>query len=385
MEYIENIEIKNKRVILRCDLNVTIKNNNIIDDTKIIKSVKTINYLLDKNNSIIIMSHLGKVKSEEDKTKHTLYPVYLRFKELINANIYFSKNTKGDELENIVNNLKPREILIMENTRHEDYPEKLESTSNDELSKYWASLGEFYINDAFGSSHRKHASTYGIKKYIPSAYGFLINEEVTKLNELINNPEKPFTVIMGGAKVEDKLKLIKEMLKNCDKLIVGGGIANTFLYAMGYNVGTSLVSLENIEEIKELIINYKDKIVVPIDSFVENNGEKFYRKNNAIENNDIIYDIGEESIIKYKEIIESSKTIFINGTVGLYEDDRFKNGTKKIFEILENSNTKVFVGGGDAVSATNKLGFEKSFYFKSTGGGATLEFIIDKTLKALED
>ena len=385
MKCINEIKIKNKTVILRSDLNVTIKNGIIIDDTKIIKSLKTINYLLENNNSIIILSHIGKVKSEEDKNKHTLLPVYKRLKELLNINIYFSKSTRGEELENLIKNLKEKEIILIENTRHEDYPEKLESKCDLELSKYWASLGNVFVNDAFGTSHRCHASNYGIKKYLDSYYGLLIEEEKTKLNELINNPEKPFTVIMGGAKVEDKLKLISELLKTCDNLIVGGGIANTFMYATGYEVGNSLVSLENIDEIKELIKKYKNKIIIPIDCYVENNNEKVYRQINEILKDDIIYDVGEETINKYKEIIKNSKTIFINGTVGLYEDERFKYGTKELFNILKNSDAKTYVGGGDAVSAANKLGFNDDFYFKSTGGGATLEYIINKKMISLEE
>lgn len=385
MKFIKDIEIKNQKVILRSDLNVTIKDGTIIDDTKIIKSLKTINYLLENNNSIIILSHLGKVKSESDKVKNTLYPVYLKLKELLNTNIYFSKTTKGEELEKLANNLEYKEILLVENTRHEDYPEKLESNCNEELSKYWASLGDIFVNDAFGTSHRCHASNYGIKKYIKSTYGFLIQEEKEKLDELINNPKKPFTVIMGGAKVEDKLKLIRELLKNCDNLIVGGGIANTFIYANENEIGNSLVSLENINEIKEINKIYKEKIIVPIDFYVENNNEKKYRKLNEIEKNDIIYDVGEKTIELYKEIIEKSNTIFINGTVGLYEDDRFKYGTNELFNILSKSSAKTYVGGGDAVSATNKLGYSDSFYFKSTGGGATLEYIINKSMASMEE
>lgn len=385
MNYFKNEVIKNKKVILRCDLNVTIKDGTIIDDTKIIKSLETINYLLANNNSIIILSHLGKVKNEEDKIKNTLKPVYNRLKELLDVNIYFSPLTKGEELERLTKNLKEREIVLIENTRHEDFPEKLESKCDLKLAEYWASLGEVFINDAFGTSHRRHASNYGIKQYLPSYYGMLIYEEKTKLDELINNPEKPFLVIMGGAKVEDKLKLINELLNECDKLIVGGGIANTFMLAKGYNVGNSLISLENIKEIKELINKYEEKIITPIDFYVDNNGNKIYRKINEIEPEDIIYDIGEKTIEEYAKEIYSSNTIFINGTVGLYEDKNYEYGTKTLLRILSDSKAKTFVGGGDAVSAANKLGFENSLYYKSTGGGATLEYIIDKKMAALED
>lgn len=385
MKYIKDYKINNKKVILRCDLNVSIKDGKIIDDTKIIKSLDTINYLIENNNSIIILSHLGKIKSEADKEKNTLYPVYLKLKELLNNTIYFSKTTRGKELEDIASNLKEKEILLIENTRFEDFPEKLESGCNLELSKYWASLGDIFVNDAFGTSHRRHASNYGIKKYLDSYYGILINEELTKLKELTVNPKKPFTVIMGGAKVDDKLTLIEEMLKQCDKLIVGGGIANTFLLAENYNIGSSLSNKDYIPQIKQILTNYKNKIIIPTDFYVENNGIKKYKKINEIENNDIIYDIGTISLKEYEVIIDDSNTIFLNGTVGLYENENYAYGTKELLSILKKSNKKVFIGGGDAVSATNKLGYGNSFYYKSTGGGATLEYIIEKKLIALED
>ena len=341
--------------------------------------------MIENNNSVIILSHLGKIKSETDKEKNTLYPVYLKLKELLNNTVYFSKTTKGKELEDIASNLKEKEILLIENTRFEDFPEKLESGCNLELSKYWASLGDIFVNDAFGTSHRRHASNYGIKKYLDSYYGILINEELTKLKELTVNPKKPFTVIMGGAKVDDKLALIEEMLKECDKLIVGGGIANTFLLAENYNIGSSLSNKDYIPQIKQILTNYKDKIIVPTDFYVENNGIKKYRKINEIENDDIIYDIGTISLKEYEVIIDESNTIFLNGTVGLYENENYAYGTKELLSILKKSNKKVFIGGGDAVAATNKLGYSDSFYYKSTGGGATLEYIIEKKLIALED
>lgn len=385
MKCIKDEIIKNKKVLLRCDLNVTIKDGIIIDDTKIKKSLYTINHLLENNNSIIILSHLGKIKTEEDKEKNTLFPVYLKLKELVHTNICFSSTTRGELLETLTNNLKPKEIVLVENTRFEDYPKKLESTCDMTLAKYWAGLADVFINDAFGSSHRKHASNYGIKKYIPSYYGLLIDEEITKLNELINNPQQPFLVIIGGAKVDDKLKLIDELLKKCNHLIAGGGIANTFICAKGYNVGKSLVNLENIAEIKKILTNNQNKIITPTDFYVDNNGKKEYRKLNEIKNDDIIYDIGDESLKQYETIINNAKTIFINGTVGLYENKNFEFGTKSLLTKLKNSKVKTFVGGGDAVSSTNKLGFENTFYYKSTGGGATLEYIIHHSLAALED
>ena len=385
MKSIKETIIKNKKVILRCDFNVTIKENKIIDDTKIIKSLETIKYLLDNDNSIIIFSHLGKVKSESDKENNTLYPVYLKLKELLNNKIYFSKSTRGKELEGLATNIKEKEIILVENTRYEDFPEKLESSCDDSLSKYWSKLGDVFINDAFGTTHRKHASNYGISKYLESYYGFLIDEEVTKLKELTTNPEKPFTVIMGGAKVDDKLELIEKLLSKCDNLIVGGGIANTFLEANDINIGKSLSNKDYINEIKEIYNKYKNKIIIPEDFYVDNNGKKEYRKKEDIKDEDIIYDIGRNSLNTYKDIIDKSNTIFINGTVGLYENELYKDGTYNLLEILKKSKNKVFVGGGDAVSSVNKLGFSDSFYYKSTGGGATLEYIIKGYAPALDE
>lgn len=384
MKFIKDIDIKNKTVILRADFNVTIKDEKVLDNTKIRNTLKTINYILDNNCRLIIFSHLGKVKSEEDKKKNTLYPVYLELKNMVTTNVYFSEFTRGKDLEDKVNKLQPKEILLVENTRYEDFPRKKESSCDDELSKYWASLGEVFINDAFGTTHRKHASNYGIKKYLLSAYGFLINEEKTKLDELLYNSEKPFTVIMGGAKVDDKTLMIKELLKKCDNLIVGGGIANTFLYANGQNVGKSLIS-NSIDEVKDIIHYNENKIILPKDFVVLNNNDVLTRNINEISENDIIYDIGSNSLNLYKNIIANSKTIFLNGTIGLYEDERFRKGTSTLLKYLSESNAKVFVGGGDAVTSVNELGFNDCFYYKSTGGGATLEYIIKGKLEAIED
>ena len=385
MKSIKDVNIHNKKVILRCDFNVTIKDDVIIDDEKIIRSLDTINYLLKNNNSIIILSHLGKVKNEDDKIKNTLYPVYIRLKELLNNNIYFSKETKGINLENMVNKLKEKEILLVENTRHLDYPEKLESGCDNELSKYWANLADVFVNDAFGTTHRKHASNYGIKKYLDSYYGLLIDEELSKLNELIYNPKRPFTVIMGGAKVDDKLELIDKLLNTSDKLVVGGGIANTFLEAKGHNIGNSLSNKEYLNNIKDIVNKYNEKIIIPIDFYVENNNQRIYRMIDKIEDQDCIYDIGEKTLELYKKIINESNTIFINGTVGLYENENYKYGTYNLLKILSESDKKVYIGGGDAVSSVNKLGFKNSFYYKSTGGGATLEYLINGKLAALDE
>jgi phosphoglycerate kinase len=241
MEYIENIDTKNKKVILRLDLNVTIKNGEIMDDTKIVKSVPTIKYLLNNGCNILIMSHLGKVKSLEDKMQNSLKPVKDVLEKLLEQEVVFVPNTREPELKSI---LDSNRLVLLENTRFEDYPGKLESGCDEELSKYWASLGEVFINDAFGTTHRRHASNYGISKYLPSAYGFLIKQELDGLDPIVNNINRPFAVIMGGAKVDDKIALIKTLVKECDYLLVGGGIANTFLKAEGKEIGNSLYSAD---------------------------------------------------------------------------------------------------------------------------------------------
>jgi len=381
MKFIEDTNIENKKVILRCDLNVTIKDGSIVDATKIKESLKTINYLLSKNCSIVILSHLGKIKCEEDKNKNSLYIVKLELEKLLNKKIYFSKTTRGEELNELADSLKPQDILLVENTRFEDYPEKLESKCDEELAKYWASLGSVFVNDAFGTTHRRHASNYGISMYLDTYYGYLIKKELDGLAPVIN-PTRPFTVIMGGSKVEDKITIIKNLLKECDHLIVGGGIANTFLKALDYELGLSLYDEVYLSDIKELYNDNKEKIILPNTVKTLNNNKVYTKNIKEIEKEDNILDIVLEN--HYKDILNSSKTIFVNGTLGLYENEEFKDGTENLLKELANIDGKVIIGGGDALASVNKLGNKEDYYFISTGGGATLEYIKEKKLLALE-
>ena len=381
MKFIKDYNIENKKVVLRCDLNVTIKNGIIIDTTKIKESLETINYLIDKNCSIIILSHLGKVKSEEDKEKNSLKLVKEELENLLNKEIYFSEEPKGAKLQELASNLKPTEILLVENTRHEDYPEKLESKCNLELASFWASLGDIFVNDAFGTTHRKHASNYGISKYLDTYYGFLIKKELEGLKAVIE-PTQPFTVIMGGAKVEDKIGIIKNLLDECNYLIVGGGIANTFLKALNYEIGTSLYDEVYLNEIKELYYNNKEKIILPKYVKVLNNKEVFTKSINDINKEDNILDIVFTD--EFKEILNKSETVFVNGTLGLYEKEEFKEGSLNLLTELKSIDGKVIIGGGDALASVNKLSDPSYYDFISTGGGATLEYIKEKKLLALE-
>ena len=238
---IKDYEYDGKKVIIRCDLNVPIKDGIITDDTRIKSSLESINYLIDHNAKIIILSHLGKVKNKEDKKKNTLYPIYLKLKELLNTNVYFSNETRGKEVEEKVNSLENKDVLLIENTRFEDYPNNLESSCDEELSKYWSSLGDIFINDAYGTCHRSHASNVGISKYLPSGLGFLVMNEANHLDEIMNEQTHPFTVVMGGKKISDKTLVIDNLINKCDYILIGGGMCFTFLKALGYNVGLSII------------------------------------------------------------------------------------------------------------------------------------------------
>lgn len=371
MKTIKDIDLKNKKVVIRVDYNVPIENGVIKDSSKIKKSLRSINYLLENNCRVVILSHFGRIKSEEDKIKNSLKVVAKELANLLGKNVKFLDNCYGDKVKNIVDTCGLGEVILLENTRFMDIPEKRESGNDLSLAEYWASLGEVYINDAFGSMHRAHASTAGIAKYLPHAIGFLVMDELEHLNILIHNTPHPFTVFMGGAKVDDKLPIIKSLIERCDYLLVGGGIANSFLKAKGADIGNSIATSDEgiINELKKLMEDYKGKIVLPIDFTIDDG---------------IIYDVGNKSIEVYKKYIDKSEIIFVNGTCGKFEDERFMEGTSNLFKTLKESGKKVIVGGGDTASACIKFGFKESFDFISSGGGATLEYIADGTLKALE-
>lgn len=387
-QLLKNMSISNKRILLRCDLNVPIRDGNVLDETKIIKSLETINYLLKENCKIIIMSHLGRVKNEEDKPKNSLEPVKVSLSKLLNKEIKFAADILSPSTKEIALNLQPGEILLLENTRFLDVPNLLESKLNENVAKQIAELGEIFVLDAFASSHRAHTSVVGIPKFLPSCLGFLAESELNMLNEILKEPKKPFTVIMGGAKVDDKLSIIKSLLTKCDHLLVSGGIANSFLYALGLNVGESLKNdnPEIVEELQNLMLKYKEKFAFPLDAICSStyNNSATIKAINLIDTNDVIKDIGAKTISKYKTIINQSETIFINGTMGVYEEKEFKNGTTEIFKTLKPIEEKVVIGGGDTISALNNLGFKGSFKNISSGGGATLEYIANGTLPGIE-
>ena len=386
---LQNMNIDNKRVLLRVDYNVTIKNNEIIDDSKITRSLKTINYLIDHNCKIIILSHLGKVKKEEDKLKNSLEIVAKRLKELVNTKVIFSKQTRSEALEEMIKTIKEKEIVVLENTRFEDVPNNLESNNDKELATYWAGLADVFVMDAFASLHRVHASTAGVAELLPSCIGFLVQEELEMIDKYVINAEKPFTIIMGGAKIDDKLSLLNKLLPKCDHLLLMGGLANTFLKVLGINIGQSISSnnQEILDSVKTILFQYKDKILLPFDVIVTNNYDEEYITRKLINNldkNDVIKDIGTTTLEEYKKIIDSSKTIFLNGTAGVYEDMKYANGTKELLDILVDSTANVIVGGGDSSSSVNSFKKDNDFVYISTGGGATLKYIEDNHLDALD-
>lgn len=386
---IENMDLKDKRVVVRCDYNVPIQNGMILDDTKIVESLETIRYLIKNNCKIIILSHLGKIRTEQDKLLHSLEPVAKRLKELVGREVYFNKEVMDATLPERINMMLPRDILLLENTRFLDVPNKLESNNNIQLAAFFASLGDIFVMDAFASSHRAHASTVGITKFLPSCIGFSVERELASLDRFLKNPEHPFTVIMGGAKVEDKLKLIESLLPKCDHLLLAGGLANSFLKTLNFNIGSSLATESEItmEKLKQIMLNYREKLMLPLDAIVGSTYDESYaryKKINEIDDNDVILDIGNKTLEKYKTAIYESKTIFLNGTMGFYEDIRFSNGTKELFNILKNQNGVVVVGGGDSVGAVKRLGYQNEFTYLSCGGGATLEYLVDGHLIGID-
>ena len=387
-QLLRNMFVDNKRILLRCDFNVPMINGNITDESKIIKSLETINYLLSKNCKIIILSHLGRVKTEEDKKIYSLLPVKATLERLLNRPVLFATDILSEETKNMALNLKSGEILLLENTRFLDVPNKWESTLNEEVAQRLATLGEIFVFDAFAVAHRSHTTVVGIPKYIPSCLGFLVEKEQAMLDKLIMNPKRPFTVIMGGAKVDDKLKIITSLLPKCEHLLVSGGIANSFLNALGLNVGASLKTEDQniISELKRLMLTYKEKFAFPLDAIVTTtyNDTPGMKSINKIETNDVIKDIGVKTIEKYGKILKESETIFMNGTMGIYEEKAFANGTTEILNILKDKKEHVVIGGGDTVGAVNTLGFKNIFPNISSGGGATLEYIANGTLPGIE-
>lgn len=385
---IRDFDLQGKKVIIRVDFNVPIKDNIITDDTRIKESLETINYAISNNAKIILMSHLGRIKEEADLEKNNLEIVSKRLEELLNKKVNFINNTRGEELEGAINNLENGEVLLMQNTRYEDLDGKKESGNDLELGKYWASLGDIFINDAFGTSHRAHASNVGIATFLPNGIGFLIEKELNEMKLVIDKPIRPFAVILGGSKVSDKIGVIENLVLKADYILVGGAMAYTFLASTGIEVGKSLVDVENTQFCKNMLEKYSDKIILPIDSInaknsIDNNEihETFIAN---MDKNDIGLDIGYNTIKLFRSFLEKSKTIIWNGPVGMFEKEEFSKGTKSLCEIIKDIDAKKIVGGGDTASAIVNFGYKEAFTHISTGGGASLELLEGKELPGIE-
>ena len=387
MKTIKDIDINNKKVLIRCDFNVPIKEGKIVDNTRIVGALPTIKYAIEHNAKVILLSHLGRIKEESDLDKNNLAPVAQELSKLLEKDILFSEKTRGSELEATVDSMEPGDVLLIQNTRYEDLDGKKESKNDPELGRYWASLGDVFVNDAFGTIHRAHASNVGIASNLESCIGFLIEKELNALN-VLENPEHPFIVILGGAKVADKIGVIENLVTKADKILIGGGMAFTFLKAQGYEIGKSLLDEENIDFCKKMLENYKDKIELPVDFAVTNeytNDEEYRVKEvTNIGNDEMGLDIGPQSIEKYQNIIKTASIVLWNGPLGVYEFDKYKKGTDELLEYAVSNNIKLILGGGDIVAAASNSGYKEKVYHASTGGGATLEFLEGKKLPGLE-
>lgn len=388
---VSDLELNGKKVLMRLDFNVPMKDGKITDDNRIVAALPTIKYVLSKGGKIIAFSHLGKVKTEEDKSK-TLKPVAEKLSELLEKEVKFVPTTRGAELENAINSLNNGEILLFENTRFEDLDGKKESKNNEELGKYWASLGDVFVNDAFGTVHREHASNVGIAKNIGegnSAVGFLIEKEIKFIGSAVNNPERPLVAILGGAKVSDKIGVIENLLAKADKILIGGAMMFTFLKAQGKFTGKSLVEEDKLDLAKELLAKANGKIVLPVDTVVAeefSNDIPFSTVSvDKIDENKMGLDIGAETIKLFDSYISTAKTVVWNGPMGVFEMSNFAKGTIGVCESIANLKDGItIIGGGDSAAAAISLGYADKFTHISTGGGASLEYLEGKVLPGVE-
>ena len=386
---LKDLDVKDKKVLVRVDFNVPIKDGVITNDNRITAALPTLKYILENGGKVIAFSHLGKVKEEADKASKTLAPVAKRLEELLGKPVKFVPETRGPELEKAVSELKDGEILMFENTRFEDLDGKKESKNDPELGKYWASLGDVFVNDAFGTAHRAHASNVGIASNIKdSAVGFLVEKEIKFIGGAVDNPERPLVAILGGAKVSDKIGVIDNLLEKADKVIIGGGMMFTFLKAEGKNTGSSLLEADKVELAASLIKKAKEKnveLLLPIDTVVakefKNDTEFKTVSVDAIEDGWMGLDIGEASVKLFADALVGAKTVVWNGPMGVFEMENFAKGTIGVCKaIAELPNAKTIIGGGDSAAAAIQLGFADKFSHISTGGGASLEYLEGKVL-----
>ena len=381
---VKDVDVRSKRVLVRVDYNVPLDaNGNVSDDKRITASLPTINYLLEQGARIILCSHLGRPKGEVKK-EFSLAPVAKRLKELLpNVNIYFASDCIGEEAQQKAAALKDGEILLLENLRFHKEEEK----NDPEFAKKLASLAEIYVSDAFGTVHRAHASTAGVAAYLPAVAGFLIGKELSIMGGALENPERPFVAILGGAKVADKIGVITNLLNKCDTLLIGGGMAYTFFKAMGYEIGDSLLDAESIDLAKQLMETAKEKgvkLLLPVDTVVAKafaaDAEHMTVASNTIPAGWQGLDIGEKTRELFAAEIKNAKTVIWNGPMGVFEFPEFAKGTEAVAKACAECGGTTIIGGGDSASAVKKLGYADKMTHISTGGGASLEFLEGKVL-----
>ena len=384
---VKDIDLKGKRVFVRCDFNVPMdENQNITDNTRIVAALPTIKYLLEQNCKIILASHLGRPKGEF-KPEFSLLPVAKELSKLLNKEVIMAKDVIGEETIQKALNLKEGEIMLLENVRFH----KEETDNNPEFAKKLASMAEVFVNDAFGTAHRAHASTTGIADYLPAVSGFLIEKELKFLGNAVNNPERPFVAILGGAKVSDKIGVIDSLLEKVDTLMIGGGMAYTFFKAQGYEVGNSICELDKLDLAKSAMEKAKQKgvkLLLPVDTKI---GKEFKEdtESKIVKWTEIPadwegFDIGPETIKMFIEELETAKTVVWNGPLGLFEFEQFAIGTNAIAKALAELDATTIIGGGDSAAAVKKAGLEDKMTHISTGGGASLEFLEGKKLPGIE-
>lgn len=385
---VKDIDLKDKKVLVRVDFNVPLKDGVITDDTRIKAALPTINYVLEQGGKAILFSHLGRVKAEEDKAGKSLAPVAKRLGELLGKEVTFVPETRGKELEDAISNMKDGEVVVFENTRFEDVDGKKESKNDPELGKYWASLGDIFVNDAFGTAHRAHASNVGIASTgIPTVAGFLMDKEIKFIGEAVEEPKRPMIAILGGAKVSDKIGVIENLIPKADKILIGGGMTYTFYAAKGIKIGSSLVESDKIELAKELIEKAGDKLVLPIDNVCApefSNDVETQVIEGDIPDGLMALDIGPASVKLFADTLKGAKTVVWNGPMGVFEMSNFANGTIGVCEAIANlEDATTIIGGGDSAAAAEQLGFADKFTHISTGGGASLELLEGKELPGL--
>ncbi|EGP0011455.1 phosphoglycerate kinase [Enterococcus faecium] len=385
---VKDIDLKDKKVLVRVDFNVPLKDGVITDDTRIKAALPTINYVLEQGGKAILLSHLGRVKTEEDKEGKSLAPVAKRLGELLGKEVTFVPETRGEQLEEAIRNMKDGDVVVFENTRFEDVDGKKESKNDTELGKYWASLGDVFVNDAFGTAHRAHASNVGIASTgIPTVAGFLMEKEIKFIGEAVEEPKRPMIAILGGAKVSDKIGVIENLIPKADKILIGGGMTYTFYEAKGIKIGNSLVEADKVELAKELIEKAGDKLVLPIDNVCApefSNDVETQVIEGDIPDGLMALDIGPASVKLFADTLQGAKTVVWNGPMGVFEMSNFAKGTIGVCEAIANlEGATTIIGGGDSAAAAEQLGFADKFTHISTGGGASLELLEGKELPGL--